>query len=66
MADNNKFIHEEKDPGNLFLSAGQPKEPCARAVQLFYAEEKNYNYTTPEKFKGAGHFTQVGRIKFLQ
>lgn len=59
LADNNRFIHEKKDPGNLFLSAGKPTEPCTRAVQLFYTEEKNYDYKTPEVFKGAGHFTQV-------
>ena len=59
LASNNLFIHEEKDPGNIFLSAGKPKEPCTRAVQLFYAEEKNYDYKTPEVFEGAGHFTQV-------
>lgn len=65
LASNNKFVHEEKDPGNIFLSAGKPKEPCARAVQLFYAEEKNYDYKTPEVFEGAGHFTQVGFKGFL-
>jgi len=59
LADNNLFDHEKKDPGNLFLSPGTPDEPCARAVQLFYTEEKNYDYRTPEFFKGAGHFTQV-------
>lgn len=66
MAKNNLFIHEAKDPGNLFLSAGKPDEPCARAVKLFYAEEKNYDYKKPEVFKGAGHFTQVILKGFLQ
>ncbi|KAL9983950.1 hypothetical protein ACROYT_G006199 [Oculina patagonica] len=59
LAKNNLFIHEKEDPGNLFLSAGKPDEPCARAVKLFYAEEKNYDYRKPEVVKGAGHFTQV-------
>lgn len=65
LANKNLFIHEKKDPGNLFLSAGKPKEPCTMAVQLFYTEEKNYDYNDPEDFKGAGHFTQVGFKVFL-
>ena len=61
LAKNNLFIHEEKqkDQGNLFLSPGKPREPCAAAVKLFYTEEKKYDYKKPEVINGAGHFTQV-------
>lgn len=59
LAEKNLFVHEKKDPGNLFLSAGKPAEPCTAAVKAFYTEEKLYDYRKPEQFKGAGHFTQV-------
>ncbi|KAJ7392470.1 CRISP [Desmophyllum pertusum] len=59
LAENNLFKHESSNQGNLYLSSGQPKEPCAEAVMLFYGEEKNYDYKKPGATKSAGHFTQV-------
>ena len=62
LARNNKFHHESSNPGNLFLSPGQPADPCARAVKYFYLEEKYYNYKKPQYYRAAGHFTQVRKI----
>ena len=59
LAEENLFIHEKEDPGNLYLSPGKPAEPCAAAVKAFYTEEKLYDYRKPEQFMGAEHFTQV-------
>lgn len=59
MAKENKFQHEPKQPGNLFLSPGQPIDPCATAVKYFYMEEKYYNYSNPHFSLRTGHFTQV-------
>ncbi|XP_015755316.1 PREDICTED: Golgi-associated plant pathogenesis-related protein 1-like isoform X2 [Acropora digitifera] len=59
LAKENKFQHDPKQPGNLFLSPGQPIDPCATAVKYFYMEEKYYNYSNPHFSLRTGHFTQV-------
>ncbi|KAM7445769.1 hypothetical protein ABFA07_005753 [Porites harrisoni] len=61
LAENNKFEHSEKNPGNLYLSHPNdyPKEYCSDAVQWFHWEEKYYNYDKPGYVYKAGHFTQV-------
>ena len=60
LAENNKFHHSAKNPGNLYLASDRPKEYCTDAVQWFHWEEKFYNYSNPKYYKAAGHFTQVG------
>lgn len=59
LAENNKFHHSKKNPGNLYLSAYKPKEYCTDAIQWFHWEEKYYDYSNPKYYKAAGHFTQV-------
>ena len=61
LAENNKFEHTKKNPGNLYLSHPNdyPKEYCSDAVQWFHWEEKYYNYDKPGYVYKAGHFTQV-------
>ena len=61
LAENNKFHHSKKNPGNLYLSHPNdyPPEYCSDAVQWFHSEEKFYNYEKPGYVGKAGHFTQV-------
>ncbi|KAL9983951.1 hypothetical protein ACROYT_G006200 [Oculina patagonica] len=59
LADNNKFHHSSKNPGNLYLSVYRPREYCSDAIWWFHWEEKYYNYSNPKYYKAAGHFTQV-------
>lgn len=65
LVNNNLFIYEKKDLGNFFLFVGKFKELCIMVVQLFYIEEKNYDYNDLEDFKGVGYFIQVGFKVFL-
>lgn len=60
LAENDKFQHSTKNPGNLYMANDRPKEYCTDAVQWFHSEEKDYNYSNPKYYKAAGHFTQVG------
>ncbi|XP_073238329.1 uncharacterized protein [Porites lutea] len=61
LAENDKFDHSKKNPGNLYLSHPNvyPAEYCSDAVQWFHWEEKYYNYSRPGYSKAAGHFTTV-------
>lgn len=59
LAENNKFHHSQKNPGNLYLSVYKPREYCSDAIWWFHWEEKFYNYSNPRYVKAAGHFTQV-------
>ena len=49
LAENNKFEHSNKNPGNLYLSHPNeyPEEYCSDAIQWFHSEEKFYNYDKP-------------------
>ena len=61
LAENNKFDHSQKNPGNLYLSHPNdyPPEYCSDAIQWFHWEEKYYNYSRPGYSQKAGHFTTV-------
>ncbi|KAM7445763.1 Golgi-associated plant pathoproteinsis-related protein 1 [Porites harrisoni] len=61
LAENNKFHHSQKNPGNLYLSHPNdyPAEYCSDAIQWFHWEEKYYNYSRPGYSQAAGHFTTV-------
>ena len=61
LAENDKFDHSKKNPGNLYLSHPNvyPAEYCSDAVQWFHWEEKFYNYSRPRYSQAAGHFTTV-------
>ena len=59
LADNDKFHHSSKNPGNLYLSSYKAKEICSDAIWWFHNEEKKYDYSNPRYYKAAGHFTQV-------
>ena len=61
LAENNKFHHSQKNPGNLYLSHPNeyPEEYCSDAIQWFHWEEKFYNYDKPGYNQAAGHFTTV-------
>ncbi|KAJ7392468.1 hypothetical protein OS493_012134 [Desmophyllum pertusum] len=60
LAKNDKFHHEGKNPGNLYMSGRPyPKEYCSDALWWFHEEEKSYNFKNPGFVKAAGHFTQV-------
>ena len=60
LAENNKFHHSKKNPGNLYLSGYKPPEYCSDAIWWFHQEEQYYNYSKPGYVLKAGHFTQVG------
>lgn len=59
LAENNKFHHSKKNPGNLYMSETKPREYCSDAIWWFHWEEKKYNYSNPRYVRAAGHFTQV-------
>jgi len=59
LAENNRFHHSQKNPGNLYMSAYKPREYCSDAIWWFHNEEKYYDYSNPRYVRAAGHFTQV-------
>ena len=65
LAENDKFEHS-KDSGygeNIYKSWGSSSSVNAgtRAVDKWYAEEKDYDYDEAKFSMNAGHFTQVRR-----
>ena len=59
LAENNKFHHSRRNPGNLFLRGQIPKEYCSYAIWWFHWEEKFYNYSDPHYSRSTGTFSQV-------
>lgn len=65
LANNNKFTHSNSQFGeNLFAmsSTSLPKEQTSvidRAIDSWYSEEENYDYSHPGFDSTTGHFTQL-------